>query len=82
MTCVFVPGNFGEDVVAELVAGIGERRVSLIGLPEIPAPRVCMSSASRASRTARTRSGSCSVSCRTSRATSTAGTCCPATSGR
>lgn len=37
-TCVFVPGNFGEDVVAELVAGIGERRVSLIGLPEIPAP--------------------------------------------
>ncbi|WP_448002258.1 isocitrate lyase/PEP mutase family protein [Agromyces bauzanensis] len=37
-TCVFVPGNFGEDVIAELVTGIGERRVSLIGLPEIPAP--------------------------------------------
>jgi len=37
-TCVFVPGNFGEDVVAELVAGLGEQRVSLIGLPEIPAP--------------------------------------------
>lgn len=37
-TCVFVPGNFGDDVVAELVAGIGERRVSLIGLPDIPAP--------------------------------------------
>jgi len=37
-TCVFVPGSFGEDIVAELVAGIGERRVSLIGLPDIPAP--------------------------------------------
>ncbi len=37
-TCVFVPGNFGDDVIAELVAGIGERRVSLIGLPDIPAP--------------------------------------------
>ena len=32
-TCVFVPGNFGEDVVIALVAGIGERRVSLIGPP-------------------------------------------------
>ena len=37
-TCVFVPGNFGEDVVAALVDGIGERRVSLIGLPDVPAP--------------------------------------------
>lgn len=37
-TCVFVPGNFGEDVVAELVAELGEQRVSLIGLPEVPAP--------------------------------------------
>ncbi|GAA1760059.1 isocitrate lyase/PEP mutase family protein [Agromyces humatus] len=37
-TSVFVPGNFGEDVVTELVAGIGERRVSLIGFPEIPSP--------------------------------------------
>lgn len=37
-TSVFVPGNFGEDVVTELVAGIGERRVSLLGFPEIPAP--------------------------------------------
>ncbi|GAA1804110.1 isocitrate lyase/phosphoenolpyruvate mutase family protein [Agromyces neolithicus] len=37
-TCVFVPGNFGDDVVAELVDGIGERRVSLIGLPDVPAP--------------------------------------------
>jgi len=37
-TCVFVPGNFGEDVVVELVAGLGEQRVSLIGLPDVPAP--------------------------------------------
>ncbi len=37
-TCVFVPGNFGEDVVEELVAGIGERRVSLVGLPDVPPP--------------------------------------------
>jgi 2-methylisocitrate lyase-like PEP mutase family enzyme len=37
-TCVFVPGNLGEDIVAELVAGIGERRVSLFGAPDVPAP--------------------------------------------
>ncbi|WP_394553991.1 isocitrate lyase/phosphoenolpyruvate mutase family protein [Agromyces sp. MMS24-JH15] len=37
-TCVFVPGNLGESVVADLVAGIGERRVSLIGLPDVPPP--------------------------------------------
>ena len=37
-TSVFVPGNFGEDVVTELIAGIGERRVSLLGFPEIPSP--------------------------------------------
>ncbi|GAA1518581.1 2-methylisocitrate lyase-like PEP mutase family enzyme [Agromyces terreus] len=37
-TCVFVPGMFGDDVVAELVAGIGELRVSVIGLPGVPAP--------------------------------------------
>jgi 2-methylisocitrate lyase-like PEP mutase family enzyme len=37
-TCVFVPGNFGEEVVAELVAGIGERRVSLFGAPDVPPP--------------------------------------------
>lgn len=37
-TCVFVPGNFGDGVVAQLVAGIGEQRVSLLGLPDIPAP--------------------------------------------
>ena len=37
-TCVFVPGNLGDDVVAELVEGIGDRRVSLIGAPDVPAP--------------------------------------------
>lgn len=37
-TSVFVPGMFGEEVVAELVAGIGERKVTLIGLPGVPAP--------------------------------------------
>lgn len=37
-TCVFVPGNFGESVVADLVAGIGERKVSVIGLPALPPP--------------------------------------------
>lgn len=37
-TCVFVPGNFGEDVIAALVQGIGERRVSVIGLPDVPPP--------------------------------------------
>ncbi|KQX05232.1 MULTISPECIES: isocitrate lyase/PEP mutase family protein [unclassified Leifsonia] len=37
-TCVFVPGNFGEDVVRQLVSGLGERRLSVIGLPDLPAP--------------------------------------------
>lgn len=37
-TCVFVPGDFGEDVIAELVDGIGDRRVALIGLPQVPPP--------------------------------------------
>lgn len=37
-TCVFVPGAFGDDEVAELVAGIGERRVSVIGIGDIPLP--------------------------------------------
>lgn len=37
-TCVFVPGNFGEDVIAELVAGLGVRKLSLIGFPKIPRP--------------------------------------------
>ncbi|KQO96575.1 isocitrate lyase/PEP mutase family protein [Leifsonia sp. Leaf264] len=37
-TCVFVPGNFDEDVVQQLVAGLGERRLSVIGLPKLPLP--------------------------------------------
>ena len=37
-TCVFVPGNFGEDMVSELVAGIGEQRLSLIGASDVPVP--------------------------------------------
>ncbi|WP_430646963.1 isocitrate lyase/PEP mutase family protein [Agromyces sp. GXS1127] len=37
-TCVFVPGNFGEEVIAGLVEGIGWRRVSVIGLPDVPPP--------------------------------------------
>lgn len=36
--CVFVPGNFGEDVVTQLVAAFGERRLSVIGLPALPSP--------------------------------------------
>ncbi|PPL19645.1 isocitrate lyase/PEP mutase family protein [Microterricola pindariensis] len=36
--CVFVPGNFGEDVVAELVEAFGVRRLSVIGLPLLPSP--------------------------------------------
>ncbi|MBM7832253.1 2-methylisocitrate lyase-like PEP mutase family enzyme [Agromyces cerinus] len=37
-TSVFVPGDFGDDVVEQLVAGIGHRRVSVIGLPSVPPP--------------------------------------------
>lgn len=37
-TSVFVPGDFGEDVVVELVEGIGDHRVSLFGAPHVPAP--------------------------------------------
>ncbi|MDQ0894289.1 isocitrate lyase/PEP mutase family protein [Agromyces ramosus] len=37
-TCVFVPGSFGDDEIDELVAGIGERRVSVIGIGDIPLP--------------------------------------------
>ncbi|MFF2277696.1 isocitrate lyase/phosphoenolpyruvate mutase family protein [Agromyces sp. NPDC058126] len=37
-TSVFVPGVFGEAEVEELVAGIGEQKLALIGLPGIPAP--------------------------------------------
>lgn len=36
--CVFVPGNFGEDVVTQLVDAFGERRLSVIGLPQLPSP--------------------------------------------
>ncbi|PJJ55730.1 isocitrate lyase/PEP mutase family protein [Compostimonas suwonensis] len=32
-TCVFVPGKLAASTVAELVAGIGDRRVSLISVP-------------------------------------------------
>lgn len=31
--CVFVPGRLDRDTVAELVAGIGERKVSLLAIP-------------------------------------------------
>ncbi|MFF2494131.1 isocitrate lyase/phosphoenolpyruvate mutase family protein [Agromyces sp. NPDC058064] len=37
-TSVFVPGVFGEPEIEEIVAGIGEQKLSLIGLPGIPAP--------------------------------------------
>lgn len=39
-TTIFVPGNFGADVIEQLVAGIGEQRVTLIGFPAVPAPAV------------------------------------------
>lgn len=37
-TCVFVPGAIDETIIGELVAGIGERRVSLMATPETPPP--------------------------------------------
>jgi 2-methylisocitrate lyase-like PEP mutase family enzyme len=37
-TCVFVPGDFDEDVIVQLVDGLGERRLSVIGLPSVPPP--------------------------------------------
>ena len=37
-TCVFVPGRLDAAVIGELVAGIGERRVSVIGFPGTPLP--------------------------------------------
>lgn len=37
-TSVFVPGMFGDEVVSQLVAGIGDQKVTLIGLPGVPAP--------------------------------------------
>ena len=39
-TTIFVPGNFGADVIEQLVAGIGEQRVTHIGFPDVPAPAV------------------------------------------
>lgn len=36
--CVFVPGNFGEDVVEQLVEAFGPRKLSVIGLPKVPSP--------------------------------------------
>ena len=35
-SCVFVPGKLDEDTVGRLVEGIGERRVSVIGVPGTP----------------------------------------------
>jgi 2-methylisocitrate lyase-like PEP mutase family enzyme len=36
--CVFVPGRLDADTVRQLVAGIGERKVSVLGLPGTPPP--------------------------------------------
>ena len=73
-------GQLRRSVVVELVAGIGDRRVSLFGAPDVPAPAAFRSSVSPASRTARCRSGWRSAPFRTSRATSSAGACRPAAS--
>jgi 2-methylisocitrate lyase-like PEP mutase family enzyme len=37
--CVFVPGKLAADTVRRLVEGIGERKVSVLGLPGTPEPR-------------------------------------------
>lgn len=37
-TCVFVPGRLSADVIGALVQGLGERRVSVIGVPGTPLP--------------------------------------------
>lgn len=37
-TTVFVPGDFGEDVVERLVEGLGQQRLSVIGFPSLPNP--------------------------------------------
>ena len=37
--CVFVPGKLDADTVRQLVDGIGERKVSVLGLPGTPPPR-------------------------------------------
>ncbi|RIJ79105.1 isocitrate lyase/phosphoenolpyruvate mutase family protein [Nakamurella silvestris] len=40
-TCIFVPGPLDEDTLATLVEGIGQQRVSVIGIPgRVPAPEV------------------------------------------
>ncbi len=36
--CVFVPGRLDADTVRQLVAGIGERKMSVLGLPGTPPP--------------------------------------------
>lgn len=37
-TCIFVPGNLKESVIADVVGGIGNGKVSVIGFPNVPAP--------------------------------------------
>src|ERR1700712_2777063 len=37
--CVFVPGRLDAEVVRRLVEGIGERKISVLGLPGTPEPR-------------------------------------------
>ena len=37
--CVFVPGQLDADTVRQLVDGIGDRKVSVLGLPGTPEPR-------------------------------------------
>lgn len=37
-TCVFVPGDLDDATLVELVTGVGERRLSVIGAPSVPAP--------------------------------------------
>lgn len=37
-SCVFVPGSLDRSTVAALVAGLGRRRLSVLGLPGMPAP--------------------------------------------
>ena len=37
--CVFVPGQLDADTVRQLVEGVGERKVSVLGLPGTPEPR-------------------------------------------
>ncbi len=37
-TTVFVPGNYGADVVETLVDGLGDHRLAVIGFPALPPP--------------------------------------------